>query len=144
MIRILWEKHEENLVSFDTIRDSIEKSRDRLRVLANMVLTASGLLLSACFVFIILLLEKFSGMQMAILLRISFSVSALFFLLAAIFSIVSSLLRARFTIVTELKFIDDLLKLIEREAKLFTAAFVLLVLGLVGLFVSILIISIVF
>lgn len=136
MIRILWEKHEENLVSFDTIRDSIEKSRDRLRVLANMVLTASGLLLSSCFVFIVLLLDKFSGTQV-VLLRISFTVSALLFLFSAVFSIISSLLRPRYTIVTELKFVDDLLKLFEREVRLFTIAFVLLLLGLVGIFFSI-------
>jgi len=137
MIKVVWEKHDDGLVSFEVVRESIERSRDRLRVLANMVLTTSGLLLSACFAFLVLLLDKFASSGVGTVLRITFVLSALCFLLAAVFSIVSSLLHARFTILTELKFIDDLLKLIQREVRLFTVAFFFMLVGLVGVFFSI-------
>lgn len=142
MIKVVCEKHEDGLISLNVVRESIERSRDRLRVLANMVLSTSGVLLSVCFAFLVLLLERFSGSSAGVFLRVTLALSAFFFLLAAIFSIVSSLLHARFTILTEFKFINDLLKLIRREVKLFTFAFFFMVVGLIGVFLSILVAAI--
>jgi hypothetical protein len=142
MIKVVWEKHDDALISTDVVRESIETSRDRLRVLANMVLSTSGLLLSACFAFLVLLLDKFGGSTVGLILRIALAGSALFFLLSSVLSIVSSLLHARFTIVTELKFIHDLMTLIQKEVRLFTLSFYCMLVGLVGLFLSVLIAAI--
>ena len=141
MIRVVWEKHDEALITFDVIRDTLEKSRDRIRDLANMVLTASGLLLSSCFVFIVLLIEKFPAHSFGGWLKASFVLSSVLFLLSAIFSILSALLRPQYTIVTELKFVDDLLKLYRRELSLFTFAFVSLLAGLIGVFASVVLLA---
>jgi hypothetical protein len=137
MIKVLWEKHEEKAVSFETIRDSVERSRDRVRKAANMVLSSSGVLLTASFAFLVLLIERFPDASVGIVLRIGFCLSSACFLLAAVMSIVTSLLHARFSIATELKFVTDLLTLLQKEARLLRVAVVAFGAGLCAVFASI-------
>lgn len=126
-VKILRHETRDESVDSQLLVDTIERNRDRLRTIANMALTVSGIMISACIAFVLFIVDKRIG---GIFLPIAFSMAALLFFIATCVSTYSSLLRTKYTIFTKAQFVDDLLSLYYSELKYIRASFVPLFLGL--------------
>lgn len=129
VIRILRHESRDEPVDIQLIVDTIERNRDRLRTIANMSLTVSGIMISACIAFVLFAVDKKTG---GVFLPVAFSVGAVFFFIAACVGIYSSLLRRKYSISTKAQFVEDLLSLYYSELKLLRACFISLLLGLLS------------
>ena len=58
-IKILREVSEEKPVDFALVIETLERNRERIRTIANMVLTLSGIMISACVALIMFTTEKY-------------------------------------------------------------------------------------
>jgi hypothetical protein len=137
-IRIIKEKHDEEAVDFHSIVQIIETNRDRVRATGNMILTVSGIILSAIFAFLLFLFNKGGQGQMERILLILFFGGAICINLVSIyFAITSSFLITKYPITTRINMINDLLLLFHSELRLVRISFICLILGLLLLAIGI-------
>lgn len=129
-IKIITDSTKKVLVSNDLIIRTIETNRDRVRTSANMILSLSGIVLSASIAFLLFIIEKKIADWMTIF---CFGFASLCFLIAAYNSIYSSFLRKTFTITDETQFINDLLYLLNQELKYLKIATFSILTGMVVL-----------
>lgn len=125
-IKIVNYESQDKPVEKQLIIDTVERNRDRIRTVANMALTVSGIMISTSVAVIIFSVDKQVGGNA---LPVAFGFAALFFFFAACVSIYSSLLRTKYTISSETKFVTDLIRLYYSELRLLRLCFLPLALG---------------
>lgn len=135
-IKIIKDSTKQVNVSNDLIIRTIETNRDRVRTSANMILSLSGIVLSASMAFLLFIIEKKVADWLTIL---SFGFASLCFLVAAYNSIHSSFLRKTFTISEEAQFITDLLYLLNQEISLLKRATFSILTGMLVLSIGVVI-----
>jgi len=138
-IKIIDEKLQKtSLADVRLIIETLERNRDRIRTLVNMIISTAGFLFSANLAFILLVIDKLVTVsQFAIIL---FFLALLLLLTTLVTSILASFLKQKYTITSDLKFVDDLLSIYYRELRLMRLSFVFLICGLSILFLVIVII----
>ncbi|KAF0145432.1 MAG: hypothetical protein FD156_1002 [Nitrospirae bacterium] len=130
-IRVIKEQHKDEKVEFDTIIQIIEKNRDRVRTTGNMILTISGITLSATLGLLLFLSDKGGITQRSMMtLGILFGSAISINLISIFFSITSSFLKEKYALTTKLKALTDLLKLFYSELRLVRISFILLIIDL--------------
>ncbi len=132
-IRILKYKSRDESVSTDLIIDTVERNRDRIRTIANMSLTLSGIMISASTAFVLFAVEKKIG---GIVLPLALAAAGACFFLSATISVYSSLLRTKYGISSEAQFVEDLLSLYYSELRLLRVCFFPLILGFAAIITS--------
>jgi hypothetical protein len=111
-IRILRDVSNDPLVSRELLAQTIETNRDRVRTSADMLLTLSGIVLSASFGFLLYVMEKRVANPATLA---SLLAAILCFLMASYFAIETSFLRGPHAISSESQFVADLLAVFNRE-----------------------------
>ena len=127
-----------DFVTPQLVIDTIERNRERIRTVSNMILTMVGLLLSVSFAVVPFAYDKVrnASRQATIVIGIAYSLTVLALLLSAYQSIFASLLRREYSITTVIKFIDDLMELYYTELLHLRVAFGLLVAAILFAVVS--------
>lgn len=111
-VTILRHFSQDALVDSQLLIDTIERNRDRLREIANMVLTVSGIMVSACTAFLVFAADKGVGGWW---LGALFCAASLLFFVAACLGLSSAMLRTKYAITSRARFVDDLLALYYSE-----------------------------
>jgi hypothetical protein len=135
-IKILRQETHDVAVPDRLLIDTVERNRDRIRTNANMTLTISGVLISACLALLIFAADKNIG---GLYLRVSFCIACLFFFSSTCLSVYSCTLRMRFSISGQAQFTQDLLTIYYRELSLLRASYIPLTLGFLTLTASMII-----
>jgi len=130
-IRIIKEVSEDSHVEFDTIIQIIETNRDRVRTIGNMILTVSGIVLSATFGILLFIFDKGGlGRMKVTILVVLFGGAVLTNLLSVYLSIASSFLRTTYSLTTKVNLVTDLMALLNSELRLVRLSFLFLIAGL--------------
>lgn len=129
-IRIIGQQTNVKAVDANLLVNTIEKNRDRVRTLANMVLSSSSVLISASLAFLLYLgnnkiLDRTSAITIIVCLAVLLS--------ASVSSIGAGLMRTKYVISDQGQFVESLLKLLSSELKVTYAAIGLLLCGAVTL-----------
>jgi len=106
--------------------ETLERNRERIRTIANMSLTVSGIMISSSIAFVLFAEEKGIGGP---LLSAVFGLAMVLFFIAASLSLISSTLRRSYVISTRSQFIVDLLSLYYSELRFLRVSFVPLFIG---------------
>jgi hypothetical protein len=129
-IKILRHESSSEPVKVDLLVSTIETNRDRIRTLGNMLITAAGILISACLAFLLFIVDKgYTDTVVALLLGLAI----LLFLASTCLSIASSFLRKKFIVLDEAQFVEDLLINLNNELRVSHYAFLSLLAGLVAM-----------
>lgn len=126
-IRILRHESRDKAVEFALIVDTLERNRERIRTIANMVLTLSGIMISACVALIVFAADKDLATPV---LKWSLALASVSFLPASWFSLLASFLRTKYTISGEAQFVTDMLALYYSELRFLRVAIIFLLLRL--------------
>ncbi len=138
-IKILRHGSSEEAVGMELMIDTIEKNRDRIREVANMSLTVSGIMVSASIAIVLFCADKHIGGKY---LSLSLCVASVFFFTSACLSLYSSLLRKKYAISSKAQFVEDLLSLYYSELRFMRASLVPLFLGFFTMTVSVIVFSV--
>lgn len=130
-IRVVKETSQDETVGFETLVTIIETNRDRVRTMGNMILTVSGIILSATFAILLFIFDK-GGMSQTFLVIavVLFGGSILLNLVSIYFSIASSLLKTRYSITTKVNVVTDLMALFHSELQLVRVSFIFVLIAL--------------
>jgi hypothetical protein len=118
---------EREQVGFDAITATIEKNRDRVRTVAGMLLSLSGILISFSAGFVIFVADKATKDHRTIAIFIG---AVLAFLVSAALAISSSFLRSEYAISDRAQFTTDLLALYNSELRLLRIGCLVVILGM--------------
>ena len=137
-VKITGHQTQDQLVTDDVLINTIERNRDRVRTTASMVLTVSGIMISASVAFVLFTNDKKIGNA---LLSASFIVTATLFVVAAAASLFSTLLRTKVSMTSQSQFVLDLLGQYNRELRLLRIAIVPLLLGFLFMVIAVVLFS---
>jgi hypothetical protein len=126
-IRILSHVSKDEPVKTDLIITTVEKNRDRIRATSGMVITTSGILISACLGIILFTTDK---KLITETMAWAFGAALGCFLCASVLAVLSSVLRTEYGVSSEAQFVSDLLKIFGSELRLSRLALGSLLLGL--------------
>jgi hypothetical protein len=126
-IQITKDTTEDPWVDTELIIRTIEKSRDRLRTTAGMIMTLSGMSVSAALAITIFLLKQQSA-SFTTLVLVGLAAVSLF--AGSLLAVESSFFRQEYAITTQSQFVADLLKLLGREMRFLRLASASTLLGL--------------
>jgi hypothetical protein len=116
------------IVEQKLVIDTIEKSRDRIRVTANMIVAFSGVLISFSSALVLFVTKDDPAQRASIIL---FVCAVVAFLSAATMGIASTYLRSESSISNHANFIFDLTRLYRAELRLLRGATASMIFGLV-------------
>jgi hypothetical protein len=126
-VKIVKSEFDSSPVPFETILDTVEKNRDRVRSIGAMVLTLCGILISASNALILFMTDKRLGSHR---LRLALGTSVLCFGASAVLAVISCFLRREFPITNRSKFLLDMLAIYRSELFLLRLTLLFLVGGL--------------
>jgi hypothetical protein len=114
-------------ISGEILITTIEKNRDRVRTTAGMILSLSGMSLSAALAIALFAVKENKVRPVSLVL---ICLAAVLFLSASLFAIEASFFRQQYRITTRSQFIADLLQLFSRETRYVRVASVFSIGGL--------------
>jgi hypothetical protein len=133
-VRLVRKQFDPSLVSQDTLVSTVEKNRDRIRTFGGMLLTLCGMLISASMAFILFLVDKKLGSHKTIVL---FGAATLCFVVTALLTVLSSILRTNYAISTREQFLTDLLNVYTSELLFMRCALIALISGLLSMLMAV-------
>jgi hypothetical protein len=126
-IRILHQSTQDEEVDTALLVETLERNRDRIRTVANMSLTVSGIMVSACVALLLFCADKNVGLST---LPVAFCMACVLFFVAACLSLYSAMLRTQYVVSSKAQFVEDLLTVFYSELRLLRASLIPLFLGL--------------
>lgn len=129
--------HGEN-IDFVTTLHVIERNRDRVRTTGNMLLTVSGIIMSATVGVTLFMLKQDLMLLERMLVLTMFPLATVCGASSIYFGVAASLLRAPFAVTTELEMLSAMMRLFDAELRKVTLAFRLLTLSLAAIVVGML------
>jgi len=115
------------MIEADLVMQTIEKNRDRLRTTSGMIMSLSGMSISASLAIVLFLLKEHAATTATVALIV---LAAISLFVAAFFAIEASFFRNDYAITTRSQFLSDLLRLLHREMRLVRWASVSTLIGL--------------
>lgn len=134
-VKITSDSTQDEFVAHDIIVTTIEKSRDRVRTTAQMILSLSGISISGTLAISLYTLRYEPDLLAVSVLLV---LAALVFVTSAFLAISSSFLRTKELVSTQSLFVNDLMSQLEGEHRLLRISAVFLLLGLILLVAAIL------
>ena len=129
-VRIVKRELKDQNVEFSIILQIIERNRDRVRATGNMVLTVSGIIVSATVGITLFTLNQNLPDLAKVIVRVVFPIAIILSVTSIYFGVAASLLRVSYSVTTQLAILSSLMRLFESELRKVTLAFRLLMLSL--------------